>query len=136
MHFLNHRLLTLISRLMLAALLFTQYSLATQACMSEAHPAMAFAVHTMPDCNRHCDTAGKRGNSDHSNLNACFVHCTASDQTLDTHHARLKLPTILPVATSMIAIPMVSFFVRFHPLPRLVTSSDPPLYLLFQNFRN
>lgn len=136
MHFLNHKLLTLISRLLLAAILFMQYSLASQACITEVHPAMAFAAHAMPDCTLHNNNTAKQGNSDNLNPNACFVHCTANDQTLDMHHAGLNVPAILPVATLTIAISMVSFFVRFHPLSLHVSSGGPPLYLLLQNFRN
>lgn len=131
MHFLNHKLLNLISRLMLAAVLFTQYSLATQACMTEAHPAMAFTVQAMlADCAMHNDT------QERPNPNACFVHCIASDQTLDTHHAALNpMATMLPVALLAAALP-VSFPARIYPSPLLVITGGPPLYLLLQNFRN
>ena len=134
MHFLNHKLLNRISRLILAAVLFTQFSLATQACMSEAHPVMAFAIQAMPvDCAMHSDTQNR---PERPNPNACFVHCTASDQTLDTHHAALHpIATMLPVALLPAALP-VSFPARIYPSPLLVTTGGPPLYLLLQNFRN
>lgn len=134
MHFLNHKLLGLISRLMLAAILFTQYSLATQACVTETHPAMAFAVQAMPaDCAMHNDTHDR---PERPNPNACFVHCTASDQMLDTHHTALNPMATLPPVVLMAAALPVSFPVRIYPSPLLVTTGGPPLYLLLQNFRN
>ena len=129
MHFLNHKLLTIITRLMLATILFMQYSLATQACMlMEAHPAMAFVTQAMPDC--------AMNNMVKPNPNACFVHCTASDQTLDTHHAALNPMAILPPVALIEATLPASFPARIYPSPLLVTTGGPPLYLLLQNFRN
>ena len=134
MHFLNHKLLGLISRLMLAAVLFTQFSLATQACMTEAHPAMAFAVQAMPaDCTMHNDTQNR---PERPNPNACFVHCTASDQTLDTHHIALNLAAILPSATATVVAHTETYISRIYPAPFFVATGGPPLYLLLQNFRN
>ena len=133
MHFLNHKLLGLISRLMLAAVLFTQYSLATQACMTEAHPAMAFAVQAMSDCANHKTMPGHLGQP---NPNACFVHCTASDQTLDTHHGAFNPMAILPPVVLIAATFPVFFPARIHSFPILLTNGGPPLYLLLQNFRN
>ncbi|MHB1676722.1 MAG: hypothetical protein ACYCSS_04155 [Sulfuriferula sp.] len=129
MHFLNHKLLTIITRLMLATILFMQYSLATQACMlMEAHPAMAFATQAMPGC--------VMNNMVKPNPNACFVHCTSSDQTLDTYHAALNPVAILPVVTLIIA-PLSEWVVaRIYPPLQLAYTGGPPLYLLLQNFRN
>ncbi|HET9113601.1 MAG TPA: hypothetical protein VFN66_07005 [Burkholderiales bacterium] len=114
---------------MLAAILFMQYSLASQACMlADAHPAMAFAVQATTDCAMR--------DMDKPNPNACFVHCTASDQTLDTHHSALDPAAILPVTTLMIASSQASFITRIYSSPLLFSSGGPPLYLLLQNFRN
>lgn len=132
MHFLNHKLLGLISRLMLAAVLFTQYSLATQACMIEAHPAMAFAVQAMPDCAMHKTLHSHPGQP---NPNACFVHCTASDLTLDTHHAAFNPMAVLPSVALIAATFPEPFRARIYSSP-LLTAGGPPLYLLLQNFRN
>ncbi len=88
MHFIHRKSLISVARLVLAAMLFMQYSLATQACiLTEPHPAMAFAAQAAPDCAMHNMAA--------PNQNGCFVHCTSADQTLDTHHAALDLPVIL-----------------------------------------
>ena len=129
MHFLNYKLLNLVYRLMLAAILFMQYSQASQACLlAEAHPAMAFAVQTTSDCAMH--------HMDKPNPNACFVHCTAGDQTLDTHHSALNTAAMLPAAPLMALVPSTPFPATNYSAPLLAFSSGPPLYLLLQNLRN
>lgn len=128
MHIISRKLLTTIARLVLAVMLFAQYSLATQACMlPEAAPAMAFATDDMPeDCHMQ--------NTDKHNPNACFVHCTSDYQTLGSHHGAFDLPVVMlpTVLTTVIAsAPTPS---RYHPvvLARII---GPPPYLLHQNFR-
>ncbi len=130
MHFLNRKLFKLMARLILAAILFLQYSLATQACvLSDGHPAKAFnpAV-AMADCAMHP--------LNKANPNACFVHCTASDQTLDTHQPLLAVTTAIPVDAWVSSFPATSLPSHRHPAPLLAFTSGPPYYLLFQNFRN
>lgn len=124
----SRKLLTTIGRLLLAVMLFAQYSLVTQACpLPEPAPAMAFAADPMPDCHMENHAA--------HNPNACFVHCTAGYQTLDSHHASFDLPAvILPAVWHIPSAP------RLTPLPNrpvlLTRLVDPPTYLLYQNFRN
>ena len=124
----SRKLLMTIGRLLLVIMLFAQYSLVTQACtLPEPAPAMAFATDSMADCHMGTPTT--------HNPNACFVHCTAGYQTLDSHHASFDLPAIIlptvwhiPSATQITSLPN-----RPVLLSRLV---DPPTYLLYQNFRN
>ena len=116
-----------VARLVLAVMLFAQYSLATQACMlPEAEPAMAFAADDMSDCHMQ--------DTDKHNPNACFVHCTSDYQTLGTHHAAFDLPVVMLPTTLTSAIPSGPAPARYYPvvLARIV---GPPPYLLHQNFR-
>lgn len=128
MHFINRKSLTSFARLILAVMLFAQYSLAAQACiLPEATPAMAFAADNMPDCHmRHMDE---------HNPNACFAHCTSDYQALDTHHAALDLPAVLlPTALVVLNQPKL-ISTQIYPPAVLARVIGPPPYLLHQNFR-
>jgi hypothetical protein len=124
----NRKYLVQLARLLLTVMLFAQYSLATQACMMpEPAPAMAFMASAMPNCAMH-----DMGNP---NPNACFVHCTSDYQTLDSHHAGLDLPAMLPV---LLLFPAVSAVpphqLTYHPV-FVARVTGPPPYLRHQNFR-
>lgn len=129
MHFINRKSLSIFARLMLAVMLFAQFSLAAQACvLPDASPAMAFSADPMPGCHM--------GNMSATyNPNACLVHCTNDNQTLDSHHIAFDIPVVfLPSAWRIEQEPMqASLPQRPLLLTRLV---DPPTYLLYQNFRN
>lgn len=128
MHFISRKLLTTFARLLLAVMLFAQYSLATQACMlPEAAPAMAFAADDMPDCHMQ--------DTDQHNPNACFVHCTSDYQALDTHHSAFDLPAVALPSSQAIAIQPDSALSRFYRPVVLARVVGPPPYLLHQNFR-
>ena len=130
MYFINRKLLTVIARLVLAALLFMQYSLATQACMlSEVHPAMAFATDVMPTCDMHNHPMAQH------NPNACLVHCTSADQTLNSYHAVLNLAVILPSIALFVVPRSALISTRIDPPLLLTHLGGPPTYLLLQNFR-
>ena len=128
MHFINRKLLSIFARLLLAVMLFAQYSLATQACMlPEAAPAMAFMDEAMPDCHMH--------DMDEHNPNACFAHCTSDYQALDTHHAALDLSAVL-LPTALVVSNQPKFIpVQTYPPTVLARVVGPPPYLLHQNFR-
>ena len=128
MHFINRKLLVKIVRLLLMAMLFVQYSMATQACLlNAAHPAMAFATDGMADCVMHVQAQ--------HNPNACLIHCTADDQTLDSHQPILHLAAALP-AFGLPAAPLPELIATRNKLPQLVAApGGPPIYLLLQNFR-
>ncbi|WP_124951181.1 hypothetical protein [Sulfuriferula thiophila] len=128
MHFINRKLLSTFARLLLAVMLFAQYSLATQACMlPEAAPAMVFMDEAMPDCHMH--------DMDEHNPNACFAHCTSDYQALDTHHAALDLPAVL-LPTALAVSNQRGFIPAQTYLPAVLARVvGPPPYLLHQNFR-
>lgn len=130
MHFINRKLLTIIARLVLAAVLFMQYSLATQACMlTEAHPAMAFATDAMTDCSLQAHPMAQH------NPNACLVHCTSADQTLDSYHTVPNLAVVLPLITLFVVPRLELISTRIDPPLLLTHLGGPPTYLLLQNFR-
>lgn len=128
MHFISKKILTTVARLLLAVLLFAQYSLATQACMlPESAPAMAFASDAMPGCEMHT--------TDQHNPNACFVHCTSNYQALDSHHASADLGTVLLPTPLVISSQPKIAIVQSSPSILLARVVGPPPYLLHQNFR-
>lgn len=128
MHFINRKLLSIFARLLLAVMLFAQYSLATQACMlPEAAPAMAFMDEAMPDCHMH--------DMDEHNPNACFAHCTSDYQALDTHHAALDLPAVLLPTALVVSTQPRLIPAQTYSLAVLARVVGPPPYLLHQNFR-
>lgn len=127
MHFINQKFLIIVARLILGTVMFAQFSLAAQACpLSEPHPTMAFSARVMSTC----------AIPDHEmNRNACFVHCTSGDQTLDFHHASLNLPVALSVISIIIQPRFNLAPVWMNPPLVLARLGDPPTYLLLQNFR-
>jgi len=130
-HFLSRKSLAIIGRLILATMLFAQYSLAAQACtLPEAAPAMAFSDDSMTGCSMD-------GNMDHDvNRNACLTHCTADYQTLDSHHPMLSMPPL--VLSSPLLLPAEPDKPSFQAhLPSLLARvTGPPLSILHQKFLN
>ena len=131
--------MTIFARVVLTALLFVQFTMATQACMmTEAKPAMAFSVGSIPNCSM----PSMQSNSAHHNPNACLIHCTANAQHLDSGHSPdathtgLNLAIVTSFSQLVIAAHRYGITVRIYPPALIAFASGPPLYLLLQNFRN
>ncbi len=129
MGYMRGKLQRLVGRLLLALLLFTQFALVAQPCtLAEPAPQKAFAAETpcaMPGMAAH----------DTDSPNACLLHCTSGYQALDLHH----LPPAAPMALAsplILSLAAVAPVVRSYEPVLLARVVDPPLSILFRNFRN
>ena len=126
----NRKSLVYFARLLLVMMFFAQYSLAARACvMTEPAPAMAFISKVMPDCHMNNNEMAAY------NPNACFTHCMANYQILDSHPTMSDFAVVLSLTPLLTVIqPTLLADITYQP-DLIIHATGPPTYLLNQNFR-
>jgi hypothetical protein len=118
----RHTSLGLIARIVVAALLFGQLSVAAHACMFGTQPAamQPCADHPVPLETESFDTL-------------CKAHCEADDQTID----QAKLPAV-DVGKVVLVVRMRDFQAPRVPRERDIdpAAASPPLPILLCSLRN
>lgn len=115
----TQRLRRLVSRLLLAMLLFAQAAQAADACrMAETLPAMAFDQTAAP-----CHATGS--------ANQCLADCTAGSQV----SAEAWVPLFAPPTVALLSLPAVDFHNRrISETLCPARSADPPIPIRFCSF--
>lgn len=117
--------MSLIARLVLALLLFTQGALAGAACsMPGRSPAQAIASAQPMPCHH--------SELERRNANLCLVDCLSFDQSTDTPQLPALAPDPAPVL--FVALPRIAQPRSAPRSPRLAAHAHPPPRILFQSF--
>jgi hypothetical protein len=122
------RKLQLLSRLVLAAVLFAQGILAAHACLQPVASAIPSLLNEHAAETTHCHESAKAK----LNANECLMHCTQSDQINFDHAVVAALPAnevILHIAIP----PLLHKALTFDYVP-LVLDTGPPLSILYCSF--
>ncbi|MGH8672361.1 MAG: hypothetical protein ACREUA_10075 [Burkholderiales bacterium] len=105
-----------VAHAILAVLLFSQVSMAVEACtLPSNQPGIAFL--DVPPCHQS------------GNKNACLAHCVAAYQALDSHHdvsppQKADLELVFPPQPASLILPP-------YPVARLSRSVAPPAFISF-----
>lgn len=130
----NRRLRRLTAKIVIAAVLFTQMTVAAYACSG-----MNQSVHTAPPAvtadHQHAGMTGDCAHKDTGNLNICQQHCQAGSQSVESA-PQLSAPpaAILPVTVLVPFQPLLA--VRISVLSALLErETAPPPLIRFRVFR-
>ncbi len=126
----------IVSRLLLAALLFAQGAIATYACPAWASklapPAAATASAPIPDCH----SGDKVAAMDVDTPNLCLAHCQTGLQINDQSDAPNVLPIVASILTVVLPDPAASASAgRAFATESIFAAASPPHAILHCCFR-